>query len=616
MSSLPEQMKKIEKTFNDVELGKMFNKLTDDITASKIALGELQQKITDINTENKGGMFGGRTLWNVLTNSDYEDKATFTKQAKELEKKVKDLETLKKKIQDQAIENAKAREDEYKKSKDADKVLKTDPKAGKKENAQQAIDKLVVSLTSETLNGWDKTISEINEKVTKWTQTIDDAEKLLGKQAVARARSLVTDAKNALMVNAEQAYQANKDTFNYDFADEYSKAIQAIATKYSTFKKSLKEGEGGEAQTWVNRATAQADFNQKLKESNRVFSERENRINAMENEADKERELAQLAQDKINKEIELRNQYNQTNDKVIEVLTSQKELQKAVSNQAIANRERDNSLELLSYRETRNAKEAYQRESYAKELQLAINAGYTKEQAEFIALEKSKSTWDTYVDDISYSYSNMMDGLQEISKNAFSGMEDAFVSYMKTGKWSSKEFVDAIISDLMRMTVQMTITANLAKALGMGSKAIGDWWNSSAPTDAEFAAADASFTPKAKGGAYVGGVEKFAKGGTFSNSIVSKPTLFKFAKGTGMMGEAGAEAIMPLTRDSSGKLGVSASGAGGGVQNVKVEVINQSGTQVQANDVKISQSEQNGMIISIIVDDIRRGGAVAQAIRS
>ena len=90
MSSLPEQMKKIEKTFNDVELGKMFNKLTDDITASKIALGELQQKITDINTENKGGMFGGRTLWNVLTNSDYNDKATFTKQAKELEKKAKD----------------------------------------------------------------------------------------------------------------------------------------------------------------------------------------------------------------------------------------------------------------------------------------------------------------------------------------------------------------------------------------------------------------------------------------------------------------------------------------------------------------------------------------------
>jgi lambda family phage tail tape measure protein len=56
----------------------------------------------------------------------------------------------------------------------------------------------------------------------------------------------------------------------------------------------------------------------------------------------------------------------------------------------------------------------------------------------------------------------------------------------------------------------------------------------------------------------------FAKGGTFSNSIVSSPTLFKFADGgttrTGLMGEAGPEAIMPLKRGSDGSLGVQATG--------------------------------------------------------
>jgi hypothetical protein len=46
----------------------------------------------------------------------------------------------------------------------------------------------------------------------------------------------------------------------------------------------------------------------------------------------------------------------------------------------------------------------------------------------------------------------------------------------------------------------------------------------------------------------------FAKGG-----IVSGPTLFEFAKGTGLMGEAGPEAIMPLKRGPDGALGVSAS---------------------------------------------------------
>jgi lambda family phage tail tape measure protein len=60
---------------------------------------------------------------------------------------------------------------------------------------------------------------------------------------------------------------------------------------------------------------------------------------------------------------------------------------------------------------------------------------------------------------------------------------------------------------------------------------------------------------------------RLAKGGVFdhgisaySNSIVSRPTLFKFARGTGLMGEAGPEGILPLRRNSQGQLGVIASG--------------------------------------------------------
>ena len=56
------------------------------------------------------------------------------------------------------------------------------------------------------------------------------------------------------------------------------------------------------------------------------------------------------------------------------------------------------------------------------------------------------------------------------------------------------------------------------------------------------------------------GIVPYAKGGTFSNSVVSSPTLFKFAAGgttrTGLMGEAGPEAIMPLKRGFDGRLGV------------------------------------------------------------
>ena len=62
------------------------------------------------------------------------------------------------------------------------------------------------------------------------------------------------------------------------------------------------------------------------------------------------------------------------------------------------------------------------------------------------------------------------------------------------------------------------------------------------------------------------GVVPFAKGG-----VVSSPTIFPFAKGVGLMGEAGPEAVMPLTRAPNGQLGVVASGSSGSV-NVVVNV--------------------------------------------
>jgi lambda family phage tail tape measure protein len=50
-------------------------------------------------------------------------------------------------------------------------------------------------------------------------------------------------------------------------------------------------------------------------------------------------------------------------------------------------------------------------------------------------------------------------------------------------------------------------------------------------------------------------VMPFAKGG-----VVSQPTPFAMRGGSGLMGEAGPEAIMPLARGADGRLGVQASG--------------------------------------------------------
>jgi lambda family phage tail tape measure protein len=68
----------------------------------------------------------------------------------------------------------------------------------------------------------------------------------------------------------------------------------------------------------------------------------------------------------------------------------------------------------------------------------------------------------------------------------------------------------------------------------------------------------------AKGNAFAGGqVMPFADGG-----IVNSPTLFPMRGGTGLMGEAGPEAILPLARGSDGSLGV----RGGGGTHITVNI--------------------------------------------
>lgn len=70
--------------------------------------------------------------------------------------------------------------------------------------------------------------------------------------------------------------------------------------------------------------------------------------------------------------------------------------------------------------------------------------------------------------------------------------------------------------------------------------------------------------PFADGGAFSQGrVRAFAKGG-----VVSSPTRFAMRGATGLMGEAGPEAIMPLTRGADGRLGVAAQGGGRAVNVV------------------------------------------------
>ena len=113
-------------------------------------------------------------------------------------------------------------------------------------------------------------------------------------------------------------------------------------------------------------------------------------------------------------------------------------------------------------------------------------------------------------------------------------------------------------------------------------------------------------TPAAKGGVF-----NSPDLHSYANSIVSKPTFFKFAKGgipdIGVMGEKNGgspEAIMPLTRTSNGDLGVKAQ-VGASLNNVKVEVINQTREDVKVSNAAVRRNDGE-WVISLVLNGVSK----------
>lgn len=194
----------------------------------------------------------------------------------------------------------------------------------------------------------------------------------------------------------------------------------------------------------------------------------------------------------------------------------------------------------------------------------------------------------------------------DLFKNAFKGMEDAIIEFTKTGKLSFKDMINSFLEGLIRYEIQqqqIMLFQSVGGARGLG-RLLANYINPGVvnPTGATGADMDLfSMQYNAKGNVFDYGVQAFAKGGMFTNSIVDSPTLFKFAKGTGLMGEAGPEAIMPLTRDNSGNLGVRAQG---GNSNVEVVVNNYSTEKAEARETVDSRGNRR---IEVVVGDMTAG---------
>ncbi|EEV1044455.1 phage tail tape measure protein, partial [Escherichia coli] len=188
---------------------------------------------------------------------------------------------------------------------------------------------------------------------------------------------------------------------------------------------------------------------------------------------------------------------------------------------------------------------------------LAQNAQYLserlKDQETFYAeSDAQRADWQKGLQE---GFSNWVDNASDYASQAaqlategISGMVNNITEMLNGNKVEWRSWASSVLQEISKVLMNAAIVNGIKTAANGMSGAggflgsIGDWLGGA--------------VANAKGGVYTS-----ANLSAYSNSIVDTPTYFAFAKGAGLMGEAGPEAIMPLTRAADGSLGVRAVGS-------------------------------------------------------
>lgn len=247
---------------------------------------------------------------------------------------------------------------------------------------------------------------------------------------------------------------------------------------------------------------------------------------------------------------------------------------------------------------------AQQRQTYKEEDELRSNW-----------LAGVKQGWADYVDEATNAY----DAVKNVAGSTLNGLSDMLTSLMTTGQASIKEFGKSMLKMIVDVTNRLLVAYAVQQAMGWISGGAG---GGNTPGGA-FANASSGVTFNAKGGVYDSpGLSKYVNGVYDSPQYFTFQGASKFAKG-GVFAEAGEEAIMPLTRDSAGRLGVRAQGGGGSGHQINVDIYvdnkgnattNTSGggdAAARALAERMKQYVQEG-IIRAIRDDGAIGGRFAK----
>ncbi|RDT54011.1 phage tail tape measure protein [Escherichia coli] len=269
----------------------------------------------------------------------------------------------------------------------------------------------------------------------------------------------------------------------------------------------------------------------------------------------------------------------------------------------------------------------------------AYNAALTELDNKYRSIAASEADWRNGV---SRGYENWLQNTMDIAGTVSQGVTTTMDSALNNvssmlvrGKADWKEWGLSALEMISKVALQMAVVSAMSKSSGtsglLGSLIggitglIGGGGTSSvmSSTSGTVVTGQSFSVPTPHLANALGGVYDSPSLSAYSNGVYSTPKTFAFAKGAGIFGEAGPEAIMPLTRAADGSLGVRAVNSGvnnvqtaSGSPQVYITIEGNGNTSVQTDG---GMTEQFGKEIGSYVErryrelmarDISPGGAV------
>lgn len=244
----------------------------------------------------------------------------------------------------------------------------------------------------------------------------------------------------------------------------------------------------------------------------------------------------------VGDEVALQERLNKMQDQADKYIAQQSEKRKAIE-ESMGKSAREQQRYLERAQLLAGQKENPQLNNMLAEQQKTYEAEDQK-RADWLA--GAQTAWGNYKD----TALDVNSQVQNATSMALNGFSSQLTNVLFEGEANFKDFTKSILKMLTDILIKMSLVKGI-EAMGFGF-------------GAPVSNAD-------------GGVYNSTSLSAYSGQIVHKPTMFAFAKGAGLMGEAGPEGIFPLRRGADGKLGVIAKmpNQGGGVtQNYHITIQN------------------------------------------